>query len=203
MTRRVNELILRRLPRYMFLPRHFKTEGMDNVSAMYLSVDTGIHPSQIRKDLGLVGFQGMPKSGHHVNEAINNIEELLNWRDNRVAFLAGVGSLGRALLNYNNFSNTGLQIVAAFDINEDLHGTEINEIKIFPLSRFADLAKRMHINVGIITTPRDQAQSVADLMIENGVSGIWNFSRIKLRAPENVIIENIDLYEDLGFSLAD
>jgi redox-sensing transcriptional repressor len=56
----------------------------------------------------------------------------------------------------------------------------------------------MHILIGIVTVPAQQAQEVADLMIEGGIRAIWNFAPVRLRVPEQVIVHNEDLYCSLA-----
>jgi len=50
------------------------------------------------------------------------------------------------------------------------------ETEVFPTSKFVNLARRMHIYVGIITVPSEYAQGVVDLMVEGGIKAIWNFA---------------------------
>jgi len=46
--------------------------------------------------------------------------------------------------------------------------------------------------------PDECAQAVADAMIEGGIQGIWNFTPVRLKVPEHVIVKR----EDLAASLA-
>ena len=41
------------------------------------------------------------------------------------------------------------------------------------------------------------AQKVCDVLVENGVTGIWNFAPVDLAVPEDVIVENVHLSESL------
>jgi len=56
----------------------------------------------------------------------------------------------------------------------------------------------MKIRLGIITVPAFAAQEVCDMLVEAGVLGIWNFSPVHLKVPENVLVQN----ENMAFSLA-
>ena len=57
-----------------------------------------------------------------------------------------------------------------------------------PLDKLADLAPRMSIHLGIITTPAEVAQAVADEMVKGGIQAIWNFAPVKLKVPEHIIV---------------
>ena len=49
------------------------------------------------------------------------------------------------------------------------------------------------IDIGVITVPASEAQSVADKLISAGVKGIWNFAPIKLSVPPTIPLVNEDL----------
>ena len=48
-----------------------------------------------------------------------------------------------------------------------------------------------------LAIPKDKAEEVADMLVENGVRAIWNFAHIDLNLPDNVIVENVHLSESL------
>jgi redox-sensing transcriptional repressor len=66
------------------------------------------------------------------------------------------------------------------------------------VEQLGDLAQRMSIHLGIITTPADIAQTVAEEMVKGGIQAIWNFAPVKLKVPENIIVHNEDLYNSLA-----
>jgi redox-sensing transcriptional repressor len=66
------------------------------------------------------------------------------------------------------------------------------------LDDISDYAKKMHVKLGIITVPSVSAQEVAEKLVEAGVCGIWNFSPVKLRLPENIFVQREDLSSGLA-----
>jgi redox-sensing transcriptional repressor len=56
----------------------------------------------------------------------------------------------------------------------------------------------MSIHLGIITTPAEVAQTVADEMVKAGILAIWNFAPMKLNVPETIFVHNEDLYSSLA-----
>jgi redox-sensing transcriptional repressor len=56
----------------------------------------------------------------------------------------------------------------------------------------------MHVHIGIITTPGEQAQEVADLMVRSGIKAIWNFAPADITVPDPVILENVSLSASLA-----
>ena len=141
---------------------------------------------------------GRPRTGYLLEKLIADLETYLGYGNVNDAVLAGVGHLGRALLSYKGFETYGLNIVVGFDVDDNVIGTEVTGKKVLPLNKMAGLCKRMHVNIGIITVPPEQAQEVCDLMISAGIQAIWNFAPIKLKVPEDVIVQN----ENMASSLA-
>jgi redox-sensing transcriptional repressor len=189
---------LRRLPQYHHYLVDLKARGIHQTSCSVIGRDLGLIPVQVRKDLQYTGIVGKPKTGYSVGELIQAIETFLGWNNVNEAFLVGAGNLGTALLGHERFTQFGLRIVAAFDTDPVKIGQWIHEKAVLPLDKLADLAPRMSIHLGIITTPPAVAQSVADEMIKGGIQAIWNFAPVKLKVPEHIIVHNEDLYNSLA-----
>jgi redox-sensing transcriptional repressor len=189
---------LKRLPQYHHYLVDMEVKGTTRISCSTIGRDLGLVPVQVRKDLQYTGIIGKPKTGYSVSELIQAIENFLGWNNVNEAFLVGVGNLGTALLGHERFSKFGLRIVAAFDTDPAKIGQWIHQKAVLPLDKLAGLAPRMSILLGIITTPAEAAQAVADEMVKGGIQAIWNFAPVKLRVPEHIIVHNEDLYSTLA-----
>lgn len=194
----VPEPTLRRLPRYYHLLRRLQENGQEIVSATMMAEELGIHHTQVRKDLAATGSVGKPKVGHRVDDLILSIERFLNWNNSSDAFLVGAGNLGLALLGYQGFEKAGIKIVAAFDANPAKVGQQHQGVTVLPTEKFEDLAKRMHISIGIIAVPEAKAQEIANMMVRSGIQAIWNFAPLTLDLPQSMIVENVELYSSLA-----
>ncbi len=180
--------VLRRLPMYHHYLAGLKGEDVQHVSATMIAEYFNLENIKVRKDLAITGAVGKPKVGFTVGLLIEKIEEYLNWNKLNQSVLVGCGNLGTALLGYDGFSNYGFEIIAAFDSDPRLIGSEVHGKSVLPLAKLPDLCHRMHIEIGIITVPPNAAQEVADLMIDGGIKGIWNFSPSGLNVPKDVIV---------------
>jgi redox-sensing transcriptional repressor len=189
---------LNRLPNYLNYLKMKQKEGVEYISSTVIAKDLKQNPVQVRKDLALTGSVGRPKTGFEVNALIKDINEILGYNSIHDAILIGAGQLGKTLLSYNGFSNYGLNILAAFDVNKSLYNTEINGKKIFPITKMQNLIERLNVHIGIITVPAENAQEVCDLMIQYGIRAIWNFAPTHLDVPDNIIVQN----ENMAASLA-
>jgi len=189
---------IRRLPLYLNFLKNLKEKKEKRVSTTIIADEFGTQSIQVRKDLAITGIRGKPKTGYEIDELTSAIESFLGWDNMEDAFLVGVGNLGQALMGYSRFKNLGLNIVAAFDADPDKTGVKIKDIEILPVSKLAGLIERMHIKIGILTIPQDQAQAVANTMIDAGIKAIWNFTAGKINAPRGVIIEDVMLSSSLS-----
>jgi len=189
---------MRRLPLYYRLGQQVLAAGVRNLSSSTIGRELLLEPTQVRKDLELIGLSGKPKVGFAVADLLRGIETFLGWNKPKEAVLAGAGSLGNALLRYERFREYGISIVAAFDTDPMKIGTSVGSKEVFILDSLPGRARRMGVQLGIITTPPQAAQRVADLMVEGGIHAIWNFAPAHVRVPGHVVLQN----EDLGHSLA-
>lgn len=189
---------IRRLPLYLSFLRQLRSEQVEVVSSTRIAEELGLTGIQVRKDLAMTGIVGRPKIGHSINELVGHIECFLGWDEPRPAFLVGVGHLGTALLGYKGFKQENLDILASFDSSPQKIGTTILGRPTYPLSEFAQRAKKMNVKCAILTVPAPFAQEITDLMVEAGIQGIWNFAPVQLFVPEGVIVENVSLSSSLA-----
>ena len=177
----VSEPTLKRLPLYHRFLKEWQGTGQETVSCTDIGADLNLDPTQVRKDLETAGIDGRPRDRLPGGECDGGLEEFLGWKNVNEAFLVGAGSMGAALLGYRKFEECGLKIVAAFDTDPAQDRQAIHGKHVLPLDKLPDLARRMHILIGIITVPAADAQAVAELMVEGGIRAIWNFAPIRLR----------------------
>lgn len=189
---------VRRLPGYLRLLRQLRRDGDVRVSCTRIAGELDLDSTQVRKDLALTGIAGKPRVGYDLSSLIGAIESFLGWDRLTDAFLVGAGSLGRALMGYENFSSFGLRISAAFDVSEEKIGKTIYGRVIHPMSSLPKLARNAGVVMGILTVPAPAAQAAAETMVESGLAGIWNFAPFKLDLPSTVAVENVELVSSLA-----
>ncbi len=189
---------LQRLPVYLKYLKSLPKEGVLNISSTSIADALGLNDVQVRKDLALASGGGRPKVGYILRDLIFDIEQFLRYDDSNSAVIVGAGNLGRALLSYNGFSEYGLDIVAAFDVDQSLIGTTVNGRPVLSADKLLDLCSRLKVRIGIITVPDHEAQAVCDRLVEGGILAILNFAHVRLKVPDHVLVQN----ENLACSLA-
>jgi redox-sensing transcriptional repressor len=54
------------------------------------------------------------------------------------------------------------------------------------------------VEIAILTVPTESAQQVTDLMVEGGIRAIWNFTPVRIKVPDDVVVQNTSLYAHLA-----
>lgn len=184
---------IQRLPKYLAYLKIRQKQGQANISSTQIADDLRLGAVLVRKDLALASDAGKPKTGFPVDILIDDLERYLGYHNAHDAFLVGAGRMGRALLGYRQFTEYGLNILAAFDTDPALLDIDIDEKPIFALHRLPGLARRMQVNIGILTVPDHAAQDVCDMLVDSGMRAIWNFTNIPLQVPAGILIQNENL----------
>lgn len=195
---KVPEPTLRRLPWYLYNIKLMKEKGEQYVSSTQISKEINIDASQIAKDLSYVNISGRTRVGYNIDALIEVLESFLGFTNMHKAFLFGVGSLGAALLRDSGLHHFGLEIVAAFDVNPELVGKDLNGIPIFHSDDFEAKMKEYDVNIGVLTVPINIAQEITDKMVDGGIKAVWNFTPFRIRVPENIVVQNTSLYAHLA-----
>lgn len=189
----ISKATIDRLPLYFRTLRHIQEEGVEIISSEELGRRIGVTPEQIRKDLASFGEFGKKGVGYFVRELIRNIGEILGLHRNWNIAIIGIGHLGWALANYRNFSSLGFNLAAIFDVDLSKVGLTINGVEVQHVNGLEEVLQQRQIHIGVITVPAEQAQKVADRLVEAGVKGIWNFAPIRINVPGHVRIISEDL----------
>jgi redox-sensing transcriptional repressor len=182
---------IRRLPSYLHIIRAY--EGDEYISGTVIARELNLESIQVRKDLSITGIVGKPKKGYPIGELIDAIEHFLGWDSPQDAVLVGVGNLGTALLGYSEFQFHGLNIMAAFDMNQRKIGSVVHGVKILNAATMDIQIRNFGVKIAILTVPRDHAQESANVLAAAGIEGIWNFTNVKLKVPDTVIVQKEDL----------
>ena len=195
----ISKATIARMPLYLHFLQEENSKGAQYISSTVIAQNISVSSVLVRKDLALVSSEpGRPRLGFAISRLIVDIEKFLGYDNLSDAIIVGAGGLGRAMLGYEGFKNNGLNVVAAFDINEKLIGTEVAGKVILSLDKLKGFVEEHKIRIGIITVPKVAAQEVLNKMVEAGIKAIWNFAPAPLRVPKDIVLKT----EDLAASLA-
>lgn len=184
---------LKRLPLYYRFVNTLKTKGIDRVNSKTISEALNIESATIRRDFSYFGELGKKGYGYNIDSLLEFFKsELSDSEDIHIA-IVGVGNLGRALLTYNFSIHDEMTITEAFDIDKEIVGQQVGEVKVHHINELQQVLETQDINVVILTTPEKVAQSVVDQLVEANVKGILNFTPARVDVPNTVQVHHIDL----------
>lgn len=187
---------LKRLFTYRLCLIGFKRKGFDRIFSHNLGEEAGVTAEQVRKDFSFFKIRGNKKGGYQINDLLRAIDEVFKYQYNQHIVIVGMGNIGRALVQYKRFILRKMIIVASFDIDPSKQSRRWG-IPVLPLEMLDDIIKKFHVKVAIIAVPEISAQDVVDRLIDLGIKGFLNFAPVMLKTPENIIVNNINLCDEL------
>ncbi|MEW6046990.1 MAG: redox-sensing transcriptional repressor Rex [Bacillota bacterium] len=197
--KKISDAVVRRLPLYLrVLEEAYQSGEVKLMSSHELGERAGVSPALVRKDLAWFGEFGKQGVGYEVSYLREELRKILNLdREIRIA-LVGVGSLGHALVRYNqqrykDDTHFNLHIVALFDNDPSKVRTHLDGLYIYPMEALSQVAKEEHLQMAIVAVPAPAAQQVVDRCVEAGIKAILNFAPAKLVVPPGVHLANADV----------
>ncbi len=195
---KVSNNVIRRLPRYLRKLDELADSGISRISSFELGQQLGLTPSQIRQDFSCFGEFGQQGYGYNGPALRAQIASILGIDRGFNAVLIGVGNIGRALMDNFCFSEWGFQLECAFDIKPELIGTSFKGVPIYSMDYMVEYLQGHHVDVAVLTVPKEVAVSVANALTSNGVEAIWNFTNVELTEPNSpTLVENVHFSDSL------
>lgn len=192
-TDKIPKATITRLSLYYRQLELLEFDGYRMVSSDKLAWLCEVNPAQVRKDLGYFGEFGVRGVGYDVRDLKHQIMRILAVNREWNMGIAGIGNLGSALLQHQNFSARGFNFVAAFDTDTAKIGRILpSGLVVKDIVDLIDTAEELEIQIGVITTPPTVAQAVADRFLDAQVNAILNFSPTQIHVPDCCRVENID-----------
>ena len=195
-----------RLSRYLQVLTQARKMGRETISSQELSEYTHINPTQIRRDLSGFGKFGKRGVGYNVDSLVGEIRKILRTAGQHNIALFGAGNLGQAIASSAIFADHGFQIVAMFDVDPSVVGTEVGDLVVRDFGDLVSVVTEEEIVVGVLAVPAEAAQAVADRLVSAGVKIIFNYSEQLLQVPPEVTVHTsspaVDLLYALYFYLA-
>lgn len=197
MERQIPAATVARLPLYLRALLLLGAAGKSVVSSNEIGDAAGVNPAQVRKDLTHVRSSGTRGVGYEVEGLAAEIRGELGLDQLWPVVIAGAGNLGQALAHYGGFSERGFEVVAVVDADPSKVGRELAGVRVEPIEELDRLVAERAIAIGLICTPADAAQAVADRMVAAGLASILNFAPTPIVAPARVSVRKVDLSVEL------
>ena len=193
----ISQAVIGRLPRYYRYLNTLCNAGTERISSQELSKLMHVTASQIRQDLNHFGGFGQQGYGYNVAYLKEEIAKILVMDTTKHVIVIGAGNLGKALLNYPNFSKNGFSFTGVFDSDPAKVGKSIGTLTVEDVKELPQYLKEHQVDIAVLTVPREGAEANARLLVESGVKAIWNFAHVDLEVPADVQVENVHLADSL------
>ncbi|MGM0647228.1 MAG: redox-sensing transcriptional repressor Rex [Bacteroidota bacterium] len=186
----------RRLLTYRLSLTHLKKVGLSDIYSHLLASETGHSASLIRKDMSRLQVKGKRRGGYDIDIILQAINAYFGNKEHDRIILAGMGNIGKAIIQNKDFEKHNIQIIASFDLNPAVQRKKFS-IPVFPMEKCREIVINYKIDVAILAVPAFSAQSVCDQLIQCGIRGIMNFAPVNLKVPGNVYVSNVQLVGEL------
>lgn len=190
---KISPKIIGRLSRYRRLISKRVQQSQTHIFSHELAAVARATPSQVRRDLMVIGYDGIPSRGYEVAQLVKHISAVLDAPHGRRAIIVGVGNLGTAILSNIPGRVPNISIVAAFDVDPRKCGRLVNGIPCHAMTDLETVIAREGIRVAIVAVPARAAADVAHRLARAGVTGILSFSPTPLPVSSHVFVEDVDM----------
>lgn len=188
----VPDIVVGRLPLYLRALQRMGQEGQRVTSSQELGEVLGISAAQIRKDLSQFGEFGKQGTGYNIEYLFEQIQKILKVDRVWNVAVIGAGDIGSALARYQGFTNRGFQVTMVFDSDPQKIGKQEGSHIIQNSTQMVDVIKNANVKIAMIAVPANQAQRVADQLIEAGVKSLLNYAPTSISVPKDTCLQHID-----------
>lgn len=190
----VSEHTAARLSVYLRCLAALQSEGIKQISSRDFARRFQLNSAQIRKDLANFGEFGIRGVGYGVEALAKHIRSILGLDRNRRVAIIGAGRLGQALADYGGFHSAEFSIAALFDNDPRKIGTRSRSgVLVHDVRRLSEVVAKEAIEMGIITVPAEAAEETSHRCFQAGLKAVLNFAPVRLKAPPDVRLKNVDL----------
>ncbi|MBO7472569.1 MAG: redox-sensing transcriptional repressor Rex [Ruminococcus sp.] len=194
----ISNSVIRRLPRYYRFLGELEHNGYVRISSRELSEKMGLTASQIRQDFNCFGEFGQQGYGYNVSDLRMEIGKILGLDQQTPMILLGAGNLGKAIATHIDFRNKGFDLIGAFDVNPDIIGKNLGELKVQSLEEIGTFCEEHKPIAAILCVPMNSAEKLVNTLIECGIKAFWNFTHYDLKVThKGVAVENVHLGDSL------
>ena len=192
MAERLRMSVATRLSRYLQVARRAAKCGAASISSYEIAAYTGVNATQVRRDLSSFGRFGKRGSGYQTELLCERLGAILGADENKSVVIVGAGRVGEALLSSQLSDTQGIEVVGIFDVDSSKIGKRIGTLSVSPLEDLSRQVRRHSAKGGVIAVPAQEAQGVADELVEAGVRVLFNYSDALLDVPSGVSVRTLN-----------
>ncbi|MEI7654536.1 MAG: redox-sensing transcriptional repressor Rex [Actinomycetota bacterium] len=191
-SKQLSEPTVARLPIYQRITDEWIRRGNIRIDSDTLGQLAGVQSATVRRDLSGLGPLGTRGSGYECILLKSRIDEVLGLDKRYDIIVVGMGNLGRALVNSRNFLTGNARLVGVYDSDPAIVGTEVAGLVVRSIEE-----PLLPATVGVICTPAEFAQEVADRLVANNTHAMLNFAPKVVTVPIGTAVRYVDFSIEL------
>lgn len=194
---KISRAVISRLPKYYRYLGAAHDQGIKRTSSKKLSEIMNVTASQIRQDLNNFGSFGLQGYGYDTELLYNEIGKILGLDKKHKLAVIGCGNIGQALLNYKSFYSRGFIFDCAFEKNQSLIGTTINDVPVLDVNDLGKYLSENDIDIVALTIPKGDLKNIVEVINNSDINGVWNFINMDINFRKGIQVENVHLMDSL------
>jgi redox-sensing transcriptional repressor len=195
--KKISDSTISRLSKYYRTLGRLIDQRVKTVSSDEIAEIDGVTSAQVRKDLSFFGTFGKRGLGYNTADLQHNIGKILGLYKKWNVALVGVGNIGHALVDYQEFKKQGFDIKLLLDNDKNKIGMKIGDLEIKSFTNATDHLEEEKIQIAIVAVPANAAQGVVNSLTDAGIRAILNFAPLSLKVPDGVMIKNENMSIEL------
>jgi redox-sensing transcriptional repressor len=208
---KISEFTVYRLSIYKRCLEQLEREDVKTISSKEFAIRFGLNSAQVRKDLAYFGEFGIRGMGYPVKtlkEQILNIlglSESVRGQKTWKIIIIGAGRLGTAIAQSPEFQAEGFEIVAVLDKDPQSSMYQAQQqaqlaqatTPLIPMSQLETIIAEKKVDLAVLTVAKEEAQAIADRLVNAGIRALLNFVPVQLLVPEGVKIRTVDIVAEI------
>jgi redox-sensing transcriptional repressor len=195
--KKISDSTISRLSKYYRSLQRLREQNIETVSSGEMAEIDGVTSAQVRKDLSFFGTFGKRGLGYNTIELQNQIGKILGLYHEWNVVLVGIGNIGRALIDYDEFIRQRFHIKLLLDNDYQKIGSKVKGLEIISFGDAKNWIEKYKIKIAIVAVPAKAAQEVVNELSDLGLKAILNFAPVSLKAPDDVLIKNTNMSIEL------
>ena len=195
--KKISDSTINRLSKYFRTLERLQEKNIETISSDEIAEIDGVTAAQVRKDLSFFGTFGKRGLGYNIEELKDIIGNILGLNKQWNVAVVGIGNIGMALIDYDEFKKQGFLIKLLLDNDDKKIGNKVKNLEIKNFSEAKNHLKKENIQIVVIAVPSKVAQSVADIVTSAGIGAILNFAPLNLKTPDSVMVKNENMSIEL------
>jgi redox-sensing transcriptional repressor len=178
--------VIRRFHEYLACLERIRMRGRRWINSRELADVIGMTRSTVRQDVSYLDFSATGRNGYEIEMMEYVITRTLRLEVPAIAVIGGGGELARVLALNSGRRFRAFEIAGIFDWRSSLVGTRVGKWVVRDSECMPKIVRSRKVEIGIVASNAEAAQTMANLLVSAGVRGVLNFSPTPVAVPPGI-----------------